>query len=143
MRFTDRVGVITLALFPLIAVPLLLVVGFGSLTQAAFVALMLLLSVFLAGSHYGITSVTGFFYPTPHRGLGTGWVSSMGKIGSALGPYIGGIVLASSLPKQQTFAVMAICPAVLFGCMLCLGLLQRRARGHPAPALANFERTQA
>ncbi|HUN74651.1 MAG TPA: MFS transporter [Steroidobacteraceae bacterium] len=141
MRFTDRVGVITLALFPLIAVPLLLVAGFGSMDHRAFVALMLLLSVFLAGSHFGITSITGLFYPTAYRGLGTGWVSSMGKIGSAGGPFIGGIVLATSLPRQEIFAVMSVCPAVLCACMLALGLLQRRAQRALLPALANLERT--
>ncbi|HTX23593.1 MAG TPA: MFS transporter [Steroidobacteraceae bacterium] len=136
MRFTDRTGVITLALFPLISVPLLLAAGFGSMSQTAFVALMLLLSVFLAGSHFGITSITGLFYPTACRGLGTGWASSVGKIGSTAGPIIGGIVLSSSLPTQQTFAVMAVCPAVLCVCMLAIGLLQRRARRDSAMDLA-------
>jgi MFS transporter, AAHS family, 4-hydroxybenzoate transporter len=136
MRFTDRIGVITLALFPLISVPLLLIAGFGSMTQTAFVTLMLLLSVFLAGSHFGITSITGLFYPTAYRGLGTGWASSMGKIGSTAGPFIGGIVLSSSLPTQQTFAVMAICPVVLCACMLAIGVLQRRAQRGSAMALA-------
>jgi MFS transporter, AAHS family, 4-hydroxybenzoate transporter len=136
MRFTDRVGVITLALFPLVAVPLLLIAGFGSMSQSAFVALMLLLSVFLAGSHYGITSITGIFYPTVHRGLGTGWASSMGKIGSTLGPFLGAIILSSSLPTQETFAVMAVCPAVLGACMLGIGLLQRRAQRASDMALA-------
>ncbi len=148
MRFTDRVGVITLALFPLVAVPLLLVAGFGSMSQSAFVALMLLLSVFLAGSHFGITSITGLFYPTASRGLGTGWASSMGKIGSTAGPLIGGIILSSSLPTQETFAVMAVCPAVLGMCMLGIGVLQRRTQrdsGIPRPAalgaVAGIERS--
>ncbi len=136
MRFTDRIGVITLALFPLIAVPLLLIAGFGSMTQTAFVALVLLLSVFLAGSHFGITSITGLFYPTAYRGRGTGWASSMGKIGSTAGPIIGGIVLSSKLPTQQVFAAMAICPAVLCACMLAIGLLQRRAHRGAAVVLA-------
>jgi MFS transporter, AAHS family, 4-hydroxybenzoate transporter len=135
MRFTDRIGVITLAFFPLVSVPLLLIAGFASLSQTAFVALMLLLSVFLAGSHFGITSITGLFYPTAYRGLGTGWVSSMGKLGSTAGPFIGGLVLSSSLPTHEVFAVMAVCPAVLCGCMLAIGLLQRRAQRESAPAL--------
>ena len=136
MRFTDRVGVITLAVFPVIAVPLLLVAGLGSMSQSAFVALMLLLSVFLAGSHFGITSITGLFYPTAYRGLGTGWASSMGKIGSTLGPIIGGMILSSALPTQETFAVMAVCPAVLCACMFAIGMVQRRAQRDSAMALA-------
>jgi len=65
----------------------------------------------------------------------------MGKIGSAGGPFIGGIVLATSLPRQEIFAVMSVCPAVLCACMLALGLLQRRAQRALLPALANLERT--
>ena len=136
MRFTDRVGVVSLATLPLIAVPLLLVAGFASMSQTAFVMLMVLLSVYLAGSHFGVTSIPGLFYPTAYRGLGTGWASSMGKIGSAAGPFLGGIVLASSLPKKETFAVMAVCPATLCVCMLALGLLQRRTRRESALASA-------
>lgn len=127
MRFTDRIGVVSLAALALTAVPLLVVVGFAHVGEAAFIALLLLLSVFLSGSHFGITSITGIFYPTAYRGLGTGWASSVAKIGSIAGPWVGGIILSSSLPLQQTFAVMAVCPAALCGCMLAIGLMQRRA----------------
>jgi MFS transporter, AAHS family, 4-hydroxybenzoate transporter len=136
MRFTDRVGVVSLSAFPFIAVPLLVIAGFATMSQTTFVVLVIVISIFLAGSHFGVTSIPGLFYPTAYRGLGTGWASSMGKIGSALGPYIGGIILASSLPKQETFAVMAVCPAVLCACMLALGLLQRRAQRNSATTLS-------
>ncbi len=134
MRFTDRIGVVSLAVLALTAVPLLLVTGFAHVGQAEFIALLLSLSVFLAGSHFGITSITGIFYPTAHRGLGTGWASSVAKIGSIAGPSIGGVILSSSLPLQETFAVMAICPAALGGCMLAIGLMQRRAQRGALPA---------
>ncbi len=128
MRFTDRIGVVSLAVLAFTAVPLLLVVGFVHAGEAEFIALLLLLSVFLSGSHFGVTSITGIFYPTTHRGLGTGWASSVAKIGSIAGPSIGGVILSSSLPLQQTFAVMAVCPAALGGCMLVIGMIQRRAQ---------------
>jgi AAHS family 4-hydroxybenzoate transporter-like MFS transporter len=136
MRFTDRLGVTSVAVYPAIAVPLLLIVGFSHVSQAAFIALMVLLSVFLSGSHFGVTSITGLFYPTSHRALGTGWASSMAKIGSIAGPLIGGWILSSSLPLQQTFAVMAICPAAFCLCMLGIGSIQRRSRRETAVAVA-------
>ncbi len=137
MRFTDRNGVVSLAVLALIAVPLLIVAGFAPLSEAPFIVLLLLLSVFLSGSHFGITSITGIFYPTAYRGLGTGWASSVAKFGSIAGPLIGGFILSSSLPLRQTFAVMAICPAALSACMLAIGLMQRsaaRAARQPAGA---------
>jgi AAHS family 4-hydroxybenzoate transporter-like MFS transporter len=136
MRFTDRVGVGTLAVFPAIAVPLLLTVGFAHLAQPTFIALVLLLSIFLNGSHFGVTSITGLFYPTAHRALGTGWAASAAKIGSIAGPWIGGLILSSSLPLQHTFALMAVCPATLGLCMFAIGSVQRRSARHAAPAVA-------
>jgi AAHS family 4-hydroxybenzoate transporter-like MFS transporter len=128
MRFTDRLGPVSVASFPAMAVPLLLLVGFGSMSVTSFVPLVFVLSIFLNGGHYGITSITGLPYPTAYRGLGTGWAASMAKIGSVAGPWIGGYILSSSLPPQQIFAVMAVCPAVLCLSVLTIGSIQRTAR---------------
>jgi MFS transporter, AAHS family, 4-hydroxybenzoate transporter len=132
MRFIDRIGAVSLALMPAIAVPLLLIVGFGTLSSTTFVVLMASIMLFLGGSHYGVFSITGTFYPTTHRALGTGWASGMGKIGSIAAPYLGGWLLASQIPVERTFALLAICPAVFFACMLTVGILERRGRISPA-----------
>ena len=128
MRFTDRIGVITLALMPSISVPFLLIIGFGHVAPAAFVVMMASLMLFLGGSHYGISSIAGTFYPTTHRALGTGWASGMGKFGSIAAPSLGGWILASHIPIERTFALLAICPATYFVCMLTIGLLEKRGR---------------
>jgi len=125
MRFTDRIGPISIAWLPAVAVPFLVFIGFVPVSTATFIAMMALLYVFLGGSHYGIISIAGNFYPTVHRGLGTGWVSGAGKLGSIAGPWAGGLIMASSLAPQRTFAVAAICPAVFLVCMLAIGLMVR------------------
>jgi MFS transporter, AAHS family, 4-hydroxybenzoate transporter len=130
MRFTDRLGPISVALLPAIAVPFLLVLGFVPVGHATFMAMMALLYVFLGGSHYGIISITGTFYPTMHRALGTGWASAVGKIGSVAGPWVGGgimaAVIAATIPAKDTFLFLALCPTVFFFCMLTIGLMERR-----------------
>jgi len=128
MRFTDRLGVGSVAVFAAIALPLLMGVAFAHLTQAAFIVLFLAIGVFLAGSHFGVTSVAGLFYPTTHRALGTGWASSVSKLGSIAGPLLGGVVLSSGLMVQHIFAVMAVCPAILSLCMLGIASQQNQAR---------------
>ncbi|MGH8149568.1 MAG: MFS transporter [Steroidobacteraceae bacterium] len=128
MRFTDRVGVVSISVLALIAVPLLIVVGFAHTGETVFIMLLLTLGFFLSGSHFGITSITGIFYPTAHRGLGTGWASSVAKIGSVAGPWVGGIVLASRVSIRHIFALMAVCPAVLSVCLLAIGLIELRSR---------------
>jgi MFS transporter, AAHS family, 4-hydroxybenzoate transporter len=98
--------------------------------HGTFMAMMALLYVFLGGSHYGIISITGTFYPTTHRALGTGWASAVGKIGSVAGPWVGGgimaAVVASTIPARDTFLFLALCPSVFFLCMLSIGIMVRR-----------------
>ncbi|MEP7245283.1 MAG: MFS transporter [Gammaproteobacteria bacterium] len=128
MRFTDRIGAISVAVLPAIAVPFLLAIGLVPVGQTAFLVMMGTLYIFLGGSHYGIISIAGTFYPTAHRALGAGWASGMGKLGSIAGPWVGGWILASVFPVRHAFAVLAICPAIFFVCVLAIGLMERRGR---------------
>ena len=136
MRFTDRVGVISVAVFPGLAVPLLIIAGYAHIGQMGLALLVALFNVFLGGSHYGVTSTVGTFYPTAYRATGTGWAASMAKLGSIAGPWIGAHVLSSTLPLQRTFAVMAICPAVLSVCYCAISLAQRDAMRRTGDSLA-------
>lgn len=82
--------------------------------------------MFLVGAHAGLHSVAGIFYPSAFRANGAGWATSIAKIGSILGPIIGGITLSSRLPVKVTFALMAICPFVVGVSMFIVGRLQNR-----------------
>jgi MFS transporter, AAHS family, 4-hydroxybenzoate transporter len=144
MRFTDNRGSIAITFMPLIAIPFLLWIAFGTVASpllfgfSLFFTLSFLATLFLIGGHFGLHSIAGIFYPSAYRSNGAGWATSVAKIGSIAGPWIGGFILASSLPRQQIFAVMAICPAVFVICILVVGLLHsrliRRERGMPAMA---------
>ena len=140
MRFTDNRGAISIAIMPLIAIPLLLFTGLGDVSGIKFLGLDLyyyltfLITLFLIGGHFGLHSIAGIFYPSAYRGNGTGWATSVAKIGSIAGPLIGGYVLASNLPKQSIFAVLAVCPFVFLICILVVGrihtrILRREASG--------------
>jgi AAHS family 4-hydroxybenzoate transporter-like MFS transporter len=134
MRFTDIRGAIAITVMPLVAVPLLLAVGFIDLGYWPFLVIQALVAVFLIGGHFGLHSIAGIFYPSAYRGNGTGWAFSVAKIGSIAGPLIAGALLSGSLPVRNIFAVVAICPAVLFVCMLIIGTIHTR--------LLRRERTQ-
>jgi AAHS family 4-hydroxybenzoate transporter-like MFS transporter len=125
MRVTDRLGPISLAFMPAAAVPLLLTVGFAHVSETAFVIIMGALAILLGGSHYGIISISGTFYPTAHRALGTGWMSGVGKVGSILAPWLGGLLLTSGLAAPRVFAILAFCPAIFATCGFVLGRLER------------------
>ena len=132
MRFTDNRGSIAITFMPLIAIPILLIIGFVSTApvEIAGLSLFFILSffsvLFLIGGHFGLHSIAGIFYPSAYRSNGAGWATSVAKIGSIAGPWIGGFILASSLPKQQIFAVMAICPIVFVICIFVVGTIHSR-----------------
>jgi AAHS family 4-hydroxybenzoate transporter-like MFS transporter len=128
MRFTDRLGVISVAVMPAVVVPTFLLIGLAPVSPSTAVIMMGLLYVFIGGSHYGIISIAGTFYPTPQRALGTGWMSGMGKLGSILAPFLGGFLLSSGMPVQRVFAVLAIFPAIFALCGFTLGRLERSGK---------------
>ena len=128
MRFTDRVGVISIAVMPAISVPALLAIGLAPVHPMTAVVMMGVLYVFIGGSHYGIISVAGTFYPTPHRALGTGWMSGIGKLGSVLAPLLGGVLLSSGMPVQKIFAVLAVFPAIFALCGFTIGRLEQAGK---------------
>jgi AAHS family 4-hydroxybenzoate transporter-like MFS transporter len=138
MRFTDRHGPISIAVLPLTAVPLLLVAGLAPIDAIEFLVLLWAISLFMVGSHYGITSIISGFYPSEIRGNGTGWCSGVAKIGSVLGPVLGGFILAPHvLPNVRvSYALLAVCPALYGVAVLTIGLIERRGRASGAPAPA-------
>lgn len=126
MRFTDTFGAIAVASMPALALPLLLIGGFADVGHAGFLVLIGLIAFALIGGHFGLHSIAGIFYPSAWRGNGAGWATSVAKVGSIAGPYLGGIILATSLPVRHIFALMAVCPAMVLLCMLVVGRLHSR-----------------
>jgi AAHS family 4-hydroxybenzoate transporter-like MFS transporter len=132
MRFTDRLGVVSVAIMPAVAAPSLLLIGLAPVSPMTAVVMMGLLYAFIGGSHYGIQSIAGTFYPTPQRALGTGWMSGIGKLGSILAPLLGGALLSSGMPVQRIFAALAVFPAIFALCGFTLGRLERMGKVRPA-----------
>jgi AAHS family 4-hydroxybenzoate transporter-like MFS transporter len=103
------------------------------MSNTAFLALSIASTSFVGGAHFGIVSIAGVYYPSAIRANGAGWATSVAKIGGIAGPIIGAHVLASGLPIVRSFAILAICPAVLFACALGIGYVVKR-RTTDAPA---------
>ena len=129
MRFTDKRGAIAITIMPFITALLLLFAGFVDIGHASFLVLNVLISGFLIGGHFGMHSICGLFYPSAYRANGTGWATSIAKIGSIAGPITGGFVLSTSLPVRNIFGVLAICPAIFAVCIYFVGRIHRRMLG--------------
>jgi AAHS family 4-hydroxybenzoate transporter-like MFS transporter len=134
MRFTDTRGAISIALFPVLTVPLVLTMGLGQFGGMIFLVMYFFFTMLLVGAHFGMHSIAGIFYPSAFRSNGAGWATSVAKIGSVIGPIIGGHLLATHMPVRKLFAVLAAFPVVVAGCVFYLGLIQRRMAREGATA---------
>jgi AAHS family 4-hydroxybenzoate transporter-like MFS transporter len=125
MRFTDRLGARAVAFYPALAIPVLLMQGLDLVPVQLFLAVNILGALLISGSHFGILSIAGIFYPSAIRASGAGWATSVAKIGAILGPIVGAAVLSSGLPIIRSYALLAVCPAVLFACALGIHMVTR------------------
>ena len=73
-------------------------------------------------------------YPVAMRATGLGWALGIGRVGSIVGPTIGGIMFATA-PDPRTVYIGCLVP-VLLG-MAAISLLKRQAALAPRAATAS------
>jgi MFS transporter, AAHS family, 4-hydroxybenzoate transporter len=66
----------------------------------------------IIGGQNGGHAVTSGFYPTAIRSTGVGWALGVGRVGSIVGPVLGGMLLARGTSIRQVFWAAAI-PALI------------------------------
>lgn len=105
--------------------------SFGTLALAYLGAALSVVLIGQSGTSIGLLMITvgcaGFcvvggqtsshalvaaFYPTAARGTGVGWCLGLGRIGSIVGPILGGALLTLGYPAAHVFWVVAI-PALV------------------------------
>lgn len=133
MRLTDRFGSITVTFYPLILLPVMLFVGLAALPAGTVLILAMVVLMLIGGMHFAFMSIIGGLYPTSVRGRGSGWVSSIGKLGGVLGPALGGAILSSGMPVIRSYVVLAVCPALVLVC----GMLITRLRRGPGASVTH------
>jgi AAHS family 4-hydroxybenzoate transporter-like MFS transporter len=65
--------------------------------------------------------VAAKFYPTSIRATGVGWALAVGRVGSIVGPVVGGILLSTHVDIRTIFLFAAIPPLVAAGAYLAMG----------------------
>src|SRR5882672_5112696 len=108
---------------------------------AAFVTAGLSIVILgLAGTSVGVTLLAAFgcgigtvgaqncnngiaakFYPTEIRATGVGWALAVGRVGSIIGPAVGGILLSTGLAIQNIFLVAIVPPLIAAAAYLVMG----------------------
>ena len=115
-----------LSVYPLIAGVLTLLFGLFLPEIAASPIILVLVGggIFF----FGIT-LLGIFppysseiYPTAIRGTGSGWATGISRVGSFLGPMVGGLFLNWGIPPQVELVLFGLCLLLGFLVMVCYGV---------------------
>jgi AAHS family 4-hydroxybenzoate transporter-like MFS transporter len=105
----------------------------GSLAFIASFPLMMmvtfLLGCFVQGAQAGLNALSATFYPTSIRSTGVGWALGIGRLGSIVGPILGGIMISREWSLRQIFFAGAV-PALLAALAIVLSYV---LRSHASP----------
>jgi len=106
-RVVDRFSFRALALVYLLAV-----FAVGAIGQLGHSAALVTIAIFVAGfcvvgGQIAANALTAHFYPTSVRATGVGWALGIGRIGSIIGPLIGGVLMSAKWSSGELFATAA------------------------------------
>lgn len=128
-HFIDRFSFRALALTYLIASVAITAIGFSGHSIALITVAIFCAGFCIVGGQIASNALTATYYPTTMRATGIGWALGIGRVGSIVGPLVGGIMLSNHVGVETLFVTAAI-PA-LCACAAAI-LLARTARNRDA-----------
>jgi AAHS family 4-hydroxybenzoate transporter-like MFS transporter len=114
MRPLDKFGFIPVPILFLIAIPIVALIGQPGLSEGITVALVAASGFCLLGLQFGNIASETNMYPTYIRSWGVGSCFTAGRVGSVIGPYVGGVLIGMHVPTQYLFYIAAIPLAIGF-----------------------------
>jgi AAHS family 4-hydroxybenzoate transporter-like MFS transporter len=112
----DKIGIRIVALTFLVTAPVVaglsLHTGYGVLVPH-----MLIAGLGVLGGQIGLNALSGTIYPTYMRAMGAGWALGIGRVGSLVGPIVGGYLLSMGIPRPTLLLLDSI---PFFFCALAL-----------------------
>jgi len=122
--FVDRYGVYrVLSIIFFLGAVSVAILGYSH-SVASIMACTFFAGVGVIGGQTGANALAASFYPTYIRSTGVGWALGIGRIGSIVGPILGGIMLAQHLPLSTIFLVAAIPSLVGSAAIFLMGRTQ-------------------
>ncbi|WP_157067124.1 MFS transporter [Alicyclobacillus shizuokensis] len=85
----------------------------------------------------GINALAAALYSTSARSTGVGWALGAGRVGSIIGPLIGGVIIARQWTLQQIYLLAAIPALIAAVVILCM-----RLKGVPADVTTTYSHTE-
>ncbi|MGC8476754.1 MAG: MFS transporter [Acetobacteraceae bacterium] len=122
----DRMGMETVLTWVLaLGVVSLLAIGVLNPPYLLLVGIVTLAGIGVGGCQHGINALSGRVYPGPIRSTGAGWATGAGRVGTILGPLLGGAMVAAGWSGRDILAAAAIPALGVTLSMVALGVAQR------------------
>jgi MFS transporter, AAHS family, 4-hydroxybenzoate transporter len=112
------------AAFVLAAVGFYTFATVADLGRGAMIAVLIATGFGVVGAQGGINTIASMVYPVAMRSTGLGWALGVGRVGSIVGPTIGGMIVASAADPRSAYLV-CIVPALTGAA--CVALLPWRS----------------
>ena len=114
----------------------------GAIGQLGHSAMFVSIAIFVAGfcivgGQIAANALAAGYYPTSVRATGVGWALGVGRVGSIVGPLIGGVLLSAKWSAGDVFltaALAALCAAVAAFALGRMAGLAGRGKGVPDQA---------
>lgn len=124
-KFIDRFSFGALAVTYFLAAIAVGAIGFSGHSIALSTLVIFCAGLCVIGGQNASNALSATFYPTAIRSTGVGWALGIGRVGSIVGPLVGGIMLARQMSSESVFVAAAV-PALIAS--LAAYALSRMAR---------------
>ena len=116
----DRIGFykVLVPAFVIAAIAIVLT-GRPDLPLAALFLVVTVSGFCIVGSQPAVNALAATYYPTAERSTGIGWSLGIGRIGSIVGPVLGGMLIQWKWSNAEIFIAVAV-PALISALMLFL-----------------------
>jgi MFS transporter, AAHS family, 4-hydroxybenzoate transporter len=108
----------TLALAYLGAAVSVILIGQSGVSIGFLMATVTAAGFCIVGGQTSSQALVAHFYPTAIRSTGVGWCHGIGRIGSIVGPILGGMLLTTGVHASSVFWVIAIPSLIAMGAAL-------------------------
>ena len=112
--FMNRWGALRVLLTEFLCTTLLIAALAYSTSFALMMTITFVLGFVVQGAQGGLSAVAATFYPISIRSTGIGWCLGVGRIGSIVGPMLGGVMLKLNWTPREILlagAIPALCAA--------------------------------
>jgi MFS transporter, AAHS family, 4-hydroxybenzoate transporter len=135
MRPLDKYGFVPVPILFACAIPIVAMIGMPGLSEGVIITLVAAAGFCLLGLQFGNIASETNVYPTYIRSWGLGACFGAGRVGSVIGPIVGGYLISMHVSTKYLFWLAAIPLAIgLINAIILTPLYLAEWRGHGAVA---------